>query len=304
MFDAASAGGLKALWAIGYDVFLTNPNANETARALKALDLVIVQDLFLTETAREFGSVFLPACSSFEKDGTVMNAERRIQRVRAAIRPMGRSKADWRILAEIGRAMGRDGFAFHDPEEVWNEVRTLCDGARGMSYERLDAGGLQWPCPADDHPGTPILHRDAFAHDSRARLRCVDHVATPERASRRYPLRLITGRSLYQFNAATMTGRTRNLDLRPDDVLDIAPADAIALGLSDRDRVRVESRYGAAVLPARISADLRAGHVFATFHTKAAFLNAVTGSNRDSAVGTPEYKVTAVRVERAPGDAE
>jgi formate dehydrogenase major subunit len=299
MIDAALAGRLKGLWAIGYDVFLTNPNASETARALRSLDLVIAQDLFLNETAREFGSVFLPACSSFEKDGTFMNAERRIQRVRAALRPTGGSKPDWQIIAEIARAMGHQGFGFHNPEEIWDEVRALCVGARGMTYARLEAEGLQWPCPAEDHPGTPILHRKGFACGPRATLRSVDDRATPERTTERYPFLLITGRSLYQFNAGTMTGRTRNNELRPVDVLDISPADAIAAGVRDGDRVRVVSEYGVAELPARFSAAVVPGQLFATFHTKEVFLNAVTGPNRDRVVGTPEYKVTAVRIERA-----
>jgi len=194
--------------------------------------------------------------------------------------------------------MGAHGFAFSGPEQIWDEVRGLCPGARGMRYARLDAGGLQWPCPAEDHPGTPILHREAFASGPHAMLRCVEHRATPERTSEGYPFLLITGRSLYQFNAGTMTGRTRNNELRPADVLDISPADATALGVRDGDRVRVVSRYGATALPTRFSAAVVAGQLFATFHTTEVFLNAVTGPNRDSVVGTPEYKVTAVRIER------
>jgi formate dehydrogenase major subunit len=298
MMDAASAGRLKGLWAIGYDVFLTNSNANETANALRSLDLVIVQDLFLNETAREFGTVFLPACSSFEKDGTFMNAERRIQRVRAALRPVDGSKPDWRIVTEIARAMGREGFGFRNPEEIWNEVRSLCSGAYGMTYARLDRGGLQWPCPTDDHPGTAILHTQGFGHGPRATLQCVDYQPTSEQTTPAYPLTLITGRSLYQFNAGTMTGRTRNNELRPFDVLDISPDDAVGAGVRDGDRVRVVSAYGAAVLPARISMDVAHGQLFATFQTAGTFLNAVTGPHRDPVVGTPEYKVTAVRLER------
>jgi formate dehydrogenase major subunit len=297
MMDAAAAGELKALWAIGYDVFLTNPNATETARALRSIGLVIVQDLFSAETAREFGTVFLPACSSFEKDGTFMNAERRIQRVRAALKPAGASKPDWQIIAEMARAMGGSGFEYRSAEQIWDEVRAVCPGARGMTYARLDAGGLQWPCPAEDHPGTQILHRNGFAGGARATLRQVEHHATPEQTTEGLPLLLITGRSLYQFNAGTMTGRTPNNELRPADVLDISPADAVAAGVHDGDRVRVVSQYGAAVLPVRVAHAVRAGQLFATFHTKEAFLNAVTGPHRDSVTGTPEYKLTAVRIE-------
>jgi formate dehydrogenase major subunit len=302
MMDAAAAGRLKALWAIGYDVFLTNPHATATARALKSLELVIVQDLFLNQTAREFATVFLPACSSFEKDGTFMNAERRIQRVRAALRPVGSSKPDWQIIAELARAMGHPGFGFRNPEQIWDEVRALCHGGRGMTYARLDAGGLQWPCPSEDHPGTQLLHADGFGVGPRAALRQLDHRTTPEQATERYPFLLITGRSLYQFNAGTMTGRTRNNELRSSDVLDISPADAMAQGISDGERVRVESRHGAAVLPVRLTGSVREGQLFATFQTKEIFLNVVTGPHRDRDVATPEYKVTAVRIERVIPD--
>jgi formate dehydrogenase major subunit len=299
MMDAALDGRLKGLWLMGYDLLPTNPNAADTARALRALDLVIVQDLFLTETARDCGSVFLPACSTFEKDGTFMNAERRIQRVRAAIRPLGASKPDWQIMCEVARAMGSHGFTFASAEEIWNEVRDLCEGARGMRYERLDTAGLQWPCPADDHPGTPILHGDSFPIGPRAALQPVEHNPTPEAVSSDYPFQLMTGRSLYQFNAGTMTSRTPNRDLRPTDLLDISPADAERLGTRDGDLVRVVSRYGVATLPAHVSDAMQAGHLFATFQRPDLLLNAVTGPHRDPITGTPEYKLTAVRLERA-----
>jgi formate dehydrogenase major subunit len=298
MMQAALDGRLKALWAIGYDVLLTNPNMAETARALRSLELVIVQDLFLTETAREVGTVFLPACSSFEKEGTFMNAERRIQRVRAALRPMGASKPDWQIMCEVARAMGATGFQFRSAEEIWNEVRALCEGARGMTYARLDERGLQWPCPAEDDPGTAVLHRDTFVGGMRARLTPVEYRPTSEQVGPAFPLLLTTGRSLYQFNAGTMTGRTANVQLRPADLLDIAPADAEQLGIVESDRVRVVSQYGAAVLPAHVNPAIQQGQLFATFQQAEAAVNAVTSPHRDAAVSTPEYKVTAVRLER------
>jgi formate dehydrogenase major subunit len=298
MMDAALEGRLKSLWTVGYDLLPTNPNAAQTARALRALDLVIVQDLFLTETGREYGSVFLPACSTFEKDGTFMNAERRVQRVRAALRPTGASKADWQIVCEVARAMGAKGFDFAGPVQIWDEVRGLCDGARGMSYPRLETIGLQWPCPAEDHPGTPILHRDSFTSGPHAALHPVEYRPTPEMVSPLFPLQLITGRSLYQFNAGTMTGRTPNNELRPTDTLDISPGDAEALAIGDGDLVRVLSHYGIATLPARVSSAMQRGQLYATFHRPDLLLNAVTGPHRDPVTGTPEYKVTAVRIER------
>jgi len=299
MMDAAIAGRFKALWAIGYDVLLTNPNAADTRRALGALDLVIVQDLFLTETAKAFGSVFLPACSSFEKDGTFMNAERRIQRVRRAIDPVGNTRTDWSIICDLAHAMGRrDGFEFRSAQEIWDELRRVCEGARAMSYPRLEAAGLQWPCPAEDHAGTDRLHVTRFAGSERAALRCIDWRPSPEQPSASFPLMLVSGRSLYQFNAGTMSLRTPLAEIRPTDVLDIAPVDAWRLNLQDGDSVKVTSRYGEAVLPVRRTWRVAPGQAFATFHTTTVFLNNVTGPYRDSAVGTPEYKLTAVGLER------
>jgi formate dehydrogenase major subunit len=299
MMRAAETGALKALWTIGYDVMLSNPNARETARALKALDLVIVQDLFMTETARQFGTVFLPACSSFEKDGTFMNAERRIQRIRQAVPAAGSSKSDWAIICDLAKALNHpQGFTVASAEEIWDEVRAACEGARGMSYARLELEGLQWPCPDEGHPGTPVLHLDAWGAAGRARLLCVGYIASPECTSPKYPFVLNTGRTLYAFNASTMTGRCRTTELRPTDLLDIAPTDAGSADLHDGDLVKLVSRYGSAVLPVHVSPAIRAGELFATFHTAATLLNTVTGPHVDLATGTPEYKVTAVRFEK------
>lgn len=168
-----------------------------------------------------------------------------------------------------------------------------------MTYARLDHGGLQWPCYDETHPGTPILHVDGFASGERARFRAVTYRATGERTTPRYPFVLTTGRTLYQFNAATMTGRGATQGLRPTDVLCISPDDAAMADLHEGDSVRIASRYGSAVLPAHIDPAMRNGELFATFHTAKAFLNAVTGPHTDRATGTPEYKVTAVRIGQA-----
>jgi formate dehydrogenase major subunit len=299
MLRQAAAGHLQALWAIGYDVLLSNPNASETARALSRLDLVIVQDLFLTETARRFGSVFLPACSSFEKEGTFMNAERRIQRVRQVVAPRGSSKSDWQIICALAAAMGHaDGFRFSSAEDIWNEVRQACTGARGMNYARLDRGGLQWPCPDEAHPGTPILHVDAWSSGNRASLLCMGFNPTREQTTPKYPFVLNTGRSLYAFNAGTMTGRCRTRELRSSDLLEMSARDATASEVRDGDRVRLVSRYGEAVLHVHVNDAIRPGELFATFHDADVMLNQVTGSMRDLVTGTPEYKITAVRIER------
>jgi formate dehydrogenase major subunit len=298
MLDVAQTGGLKALWVIGWDVLLTNPDATRSRHAFEGMDLVIVQDLFLNETAKEFGTVFLPASSSFEKDGTFMNAERRVQRVRQAIDPIGDSRPDWEIICLLAAAMGHAAhFSYASAEAVWEEVRKVWKPGAGISYARLESGGLQWPCTAEDHPGTALLHTTRFPHGDRAALRAIDYRPTDERTSADFPFLLITGRNLYQFNAGTMTARTKNSLLRPSDTLDIHPDDARRVGLRDGDQVRVASRHGDARLPARLTSALRPGEVFATFHTAEIFLNRVTGPLRDRYTETPEFKVTAVRLE-------
>ncbi|MGZ4690695.1 MAG: formate dehydrogenase subunit alpha [Acidimicrobiia bacterium] len=302
MLDAAGAGGLHALYVVGWDLLLTQPDANTTRRALANIDTLIVQDLFLNETARELATIFLPAASAFEKDGTFMNSERRVQRVRSAIAPPGDALPDWEIVARLGAALGRpELFRYDSPAQIWEEIRRVWLPGAGIGYERLDApGGLQWPCPTDDHPGTALLHRDTFGATvgERATLRTVAYSPTTEQPTPEYPFVLITGRTLTQFNAGTMTSRSATHRLRPTDLLELATDDASQLGLADGDMVRVRSRYGEAELPVEVTDRVVAGTVFATFHDPARAVNRVTGSHRDAHTNTPEYKVTAVRIER------
>jgi formate dehydrogenase major subunit len=300
MMDAASDRRLKALWAIGYDVALTNPNANATAQSLKSLEFVIVQDLFFNEIAGACGSLFFPVASSFERDGTFMNSERRIQRVRKAVEAPGDVRTDWEIICELARAMGKgEFFDFHSPEQIWEEIRTVWKAGHGITYARLEHGGLQWPCPTEDHPGTTVLHAKSFPSGRRAPLKRIEFTPSDETTSPDFPFLLTTGRTLYQFNAGTMTMRTPNVDLRPGDTLDISAEDAAQLGLRDCERVRVRSRHGNASLPIRINPAIKPGELFATFHTTDVFLNRLTGTGRDSVVHTPEYKVVAVQIEKA-----
>jgi formate dehydrogenase major subunit len=300
MVEGAHRGTLRGLWAIGYDVLLTNPEAAFVEEALSRLDLLVVQDLFLNETARRFAHVVLPAASSFEKDGTFMNSERRVQRVRRAVDPPGEARADYRIVCDVAAAMGRaESFSFDTAEDVWNEVRKVWPAGAGISYRRIEHDGLQWPCPREDHPGTEVLHVDRFSIGPRAEMSLVDFMPSPEERERDdYPFVLLTGRTRYQFNAGTMTMRTPNVDLRPGDVLDISPSDAERLGLSTGDLVTVRSRYGAARLPVAITDRMRPGELFATFTTANVFINRVTSPYRDGFTDTPEYKMTAVRLER------
>lgn len=297
MLDRTKGPELKGLWSIGYDLLLSNPNVKETSRVLKGLEFVIVQDLFMNETAKECGSVFFPAASSYEKEGTFMNSERRVQRVRKAVGAPGEAKADWEIICEMARSMGAgDLFRFNSPEEIWEEIRSVWPAGSGITYARLEKGGLQWPCPGEEDAGTVILHRQSFSHGPRAFLQCIEFKPSEELGSPEYPFILMTGRSLYQFNAGTMTMRTGNTAVRPGDTLDMAASDAERLGVGEGDRVRIRSRYGEVVMPVKIDPAVKSGEVFATFHTATAFLNRVTGSGKDPVTSTPEYKVTAVKL--------
>ncbi|MBX3023735.1 formate dehydrogenase subunit alpha [bacterium] len=300
MMDAAARGELKALWAMGYDVLPTNPDVAASHRSLAALELLVVQDIFLNETARAYAHVVLPSACSFEKDGTFMNAERRIQRVRQVLPPPGEARPDWAPLCDVARALGRgDGFGFASAAAIWEEVRAVWPAGRGITYERLEGGGLQWPCPDTAHPGTARLHGESFTAGPRAALRCIEHRPSPEETSADYPLLLVTGRSLYHFNAGTMTMRTPNRVLRPGDRLDISPPDAARYGLAEGDRVRIASRYGSTTLPLHIDDAPREGELFATFNEPATWVNLLTGPHRDRRTDTPEYKRTAVRISKA-----
>ena len=302
MLAAATAGHFKALWAIGYDILMTNPNAHETRRALEQVDFVIVQDLFLNATAREFGDVFLPAASSFEKDGTFMNGERRIQRVRGAAKPRGLARSDWEIVCDVARAMGKgEYFNYRTAEQIWNEVRSLWPEGAGISYDRLDRlGGIQWPCFDENDPGTPILHIEQFTHGLTTALRRIEYLPLPDVTSKEYPFVLTTGRNLFQYNAATQTGQTPNRHMATTDFLQLAPGDADRLGIADGEIVRLYSKQGAADLPVRISSTVKPGEVYTTFHCARVFLNQITTSQRDRYTKTPEYKVTAVNIGKLP----
>ena len=267
---------------------------------MAGLDSLVVQDLFLNETAREYATVFLPAASAFEKDGTFMNSERRVQRVRAAIDPPGDARADWEIFCLLAAELGCGAqFTYAGPSAIWEEIRAVWEPGAGMTYERLNhPGGLQWPCPSEDDPGTTILHREQFGPSvgARASLRRIDALPAAEPTTDDFPLLLVTGRSLYQFNAGTMTGRSVTRRLRPTDLLEIHPEDAAMLGVADGDLVEAQSRYGAATLPVEVTDQVAPSTVFATFNDPRTRVNQLTGPHRDTHTNTPEYKVTAVRL--------
>ncbi|HRH41395.1 MAG TPA: formate dehydrogenase subunit alpha [Pyrinomonadaceae bacterium] len=299
MLDTAAKGTHKALWVIGYDVYLSQANTEATGKSFEGMELVIVQDMFMNETAKHFAHVFFPAVSSFEKDGTFMNGERRVSLLRQVIEPKGNAKNDWEIICGLAKAYGKgEYFNFNSAEEIWNEIREVWRDSYGITYERIAESGLQWGCPTTDHPGTEFLHQDSFTKSKTAALKRIKYRPTQEIMNEEFPFRLTTGRHLYHFNAGTMTMRTDIVKIHPTDVLEISPQDAGKLSLINGEKVRVRSRYGQAVLPVHIVSKVKSGELFTTFHDAETKLNRITSNYRDKYVQAPEYKVTAVQIEK------
>lgn len=299
MVDAAGRGELRALYVIGENAVLSEPDQRHTIECLGALDLLVVQECFLSETA-ELAHVVLPAASFAEKDGTFTNTERRIQRVRRAVAPPGEARADWEILCDLATRLGYP-MAYGSPAAIMEEIASLAPSYGGVRFERLDPAGLQWPCPDLDHPGTPILHTGAFPRPGgKARFHPVAHMPPDELPNEEFPLVLTTGRNLYHYHTGTMTRRSEGLNrIRPGPEVEVATSDAARLGLGDGDRVRVISRRGEIVARAAVGDTVPPGIVFTTFHFAEAPGNRLTNRATDPVARIPEYKVAAVRLEPA-----
>jgi len=297
MFDAAYEGKIKAAYVMGENPILSDADANHTEKALKNLEFLVVQDLFLTETAR-LADVVLPAVSFAEKDGTFTNTERRIQRVRKAIEPVGDSKPDWWIICELARKMCDKDFDFENPTEVMEEIARLTPSYGGVTYERLEECGLQWPCPTKDHPGTPILHVGRFVC-GLGKFIPLQYKAPAELPDKEFPLVLTTGRNLYHYHTGTMTRKVAGLNtIEPEGVIEINPADASPLKIKDGDRVKVISRRGEVAAKTKITEKSPPKVVFMTFHFAESAANLLTNAALDPVAKIPEFKVCAVRVER------
>lgn len=293
MWDRALQGKLKGLYCIGEDVALSEGNLNKVERALKSLELLIVQDIFMTRTA-EFAHVVLPAASFAEKDGTFVNSERRVQLVRKAIEPVGQSKPDWVILCELAQRMGYP-MQYQSAEEIFEEIRKLVPIYAGMSYKRLEEkNGLQWPCPDENHPGTPTLHVGQFAR-GKGRLSAVEHRPPAEEPDAEYPFILTTGRSFMQYNAGTMSRRTRAGRAEPENYVQISKADAERLGIQDGDRVKVATRRGELVVKAKIT-EIAPGVIWMPLHYAESPTNILTNDAIDPICGITEVKACAARV--------
>ncbi len=300
MFEAMEHGELRAVYAIGENPAQSEADQGRTERLLAGLDHLVVQDIFLTKTA-EFAHVVLPASSSWcESEGTVTNSERRVQRVRKALEPPGNARDDQWIIGEIARRLGHD-WGHPTGEAVWNEVRSLAPMLAGMSYQRLEqAGGLHWPCYDESHPGETYLHSRLWKEPRdgpAAPFSVVEHDPPVEMPDAEYPFQLTTGRRLDSYNTGVQTAGYAS-PLRRGESVDLSPEDAAMLGLVDGAAVRVTSRRGAVVAPARIDPSLRAGLVFMTFHFQDEVkTNVLTIDATDPKSGTAEFKACAVRLE-------
>jgi formate dehydrogenase major subunit len=301
MLDAALDGSFKGLYVQGEDIGQSDPDTQHVTAALSSLECLVVQDLFLNETAK-FAQVFLPGSSFLEKDGTFTNAERRISRVRKAMAPLA-GLADWEVTVALANALGYP-MRYAHPAEIMDEIARLTPTFRGVSYDKLDRlGSIQWPCN-DAHPeGTPVMHVDAFVR-GKGRFMITQYVPTEERASPKYPLLLTTGRILSQYNVGAQTRRTANLVWHDEDRLEIHPHDAEQRGIRDGDWVGVRSRAGDTVLRAQLSERIQPGVVYTTFHHPFSGANVVTTELSDWATNCPEYKVTAVQVTRVSQPSE
>ncbi len=299
IFDAICDGRIEAMYLVGENPVLSEANSKHVEEALGKLKFLVVQDVFLTETAK-FAHVVLPAATFAEKDGTFTNTERRVQRVRQAIRPVGDSKADWWITCQLAKRLGAEGFDFSQPREVMEEIARLTPSYGGISYARLEDGGLQWPCPAADHPGTQFLHGAKFATPSgKGRFMPLQYKPPAEVPDEEYPLTLTTDRSLVHFHTATMTRKVDGLSaLNPQELLRINPVDASRFGIADGEQVRLASRRGEVTVQAKLTEVCPPGVVSTTFHFAESPINVLTNPAIDPVAKIPETKVTAVRVER------
>jgi predicted molibdopterin-dependent oxidoreductase YjgC len=297
MLEAAYRKEIKALYLVGENPALSDPDAQHVWEALARLDFFVVQDIFLSETAR-FAHVVLPAASFAEKDGTFTNTERRVQRVRKVVEPIGDSKLDWWIICQVAQRLGAKGFDYSHSFDIMEEIRNLTPSYGGISYQRLEDGGLQWPCPSDDHPGTPILHTNIFVR-GKGRLIPLKYVPPGEMPDENYPLILTTGRSLYHFHTGTMTRKVAGLNIiEPEGVVEISPKDASQLGIAQGAKVKISSRRGEVITKAKVTEALPAGVVFMTFHFAESAANILTNPKLDPVSKIPELKVAAVKVEK------
>ena len=292
------SGPIKAIYLVGENPALSEADANHAREAMKQCDFLVVQDIFLTESA-EYADVVLPAASFAEKDGTFTNTERRVQRVRKVIEPVGDCRDDAWITCEIAKRMGEEGFDFGTADEIMSEIAALTPIYGGITHDRIAKDGLQWPCPDASHPGTRFLHGETFPRpNGKGRFFALDYRPPAEEPDKEYPLVLTTERSLYHYHTATMTRRVAGLEtLRSEELVEMHPRDAVRLKVASGDMVRVTSRRGEVTARALVTEASPPGTVSMTFHFHEAPTNVLTNAAWDPVAKIPETKVCAVKVE-------
>jgi formate dehydrogenase major subunit len=296
MFKGIDEGKIKALYVVGENPMVTDPDLHHVEAALKKLDVFIVQDVFPTQTAK-LAQIVLPGTSFAEKDGTFTNTERRVLLVRQACKPVGESRPDWQIVADLSTRVGYP-MHYNSAEEIFEELRKVTPSYAGMSYKRLEAAGLQWPCPTEEHPGTMFLHKDRFSR-GKGMLHAIDYKPPAEEPDAEYPLFLTTGRSFVHYHSGSMTRVSPTLHRElATGYMEISPTDAKAMGIKDGEKVKVSSRRGEIQIKAKVSRKVDRGVVFIPFHFAEAAANVLTNPAYDPVAKIPEYKACAVKVEK------
>lgn len=294
MIPAAHDGKLKALFIIGENPLVSDPDLNHCEKSIENLDFLVVQDLFLTETAR-LADVVLPSACFAEKDGTFTNSERRVQRVRKAVDPPGQSLTDWKIICEIAGRMNYP-MDYENSRQIMEEISQVTPSYAGITYDRIEYEGIHWPCPTAEHPGTQILHREQFTC-GKGNFSAIDYIPPVETADDEYPMYLTTGRLLYQYHTGTMTMKTGGLnEIAPDCFVEISSQDAGKYEMQDGSMVEIASRRGNIQARIKVSNKAVSGTVFLPFHYAVAAANRLTNAALDPISGIPEYKVCAVKL--------
>lgn len=297
MIPAAHDGKLKALYIIGENPLVSDPDLNHCEKSLKNLDFLVVQDIFMTETAQT-ADVVLPSACFAEKDGTFANTDRRVQLVRKAVEPPGQAWDDWKITCEIATRMGY-AMNYENPQQIMEEISKVTPSYGGITYDRIAYEGIHWPAPTAEHPGTPILHRDQFSK-GKGTFHAIDYIPPAESADAEYPMYLTTGRLLYQYHTGTMTMKSDGLnEIAPECFVEISPQDARGYDMQDGASVDIESRRGTIRAVIKVSNKAVSGTVFIPFHYAAAAANRLTNAALDPISGIPEYKVCAVKLSKA-----
>jgi formate dehydrogenase alpha subunit len=297
IMNAAGRGDIKAIYIMGENPLLSDPDLHHVQESLKKLDFLIVQDIFMTETA-QLADVVLPSASFAEKDGTFTNTERRVQRIRKVVNPPGEARPDWKIIAGISTQMGYP-MNYPSAKEIFEEMASVTPSYAGITYKRIEKEGIQWPCPTLEHNGTKFLHKDKFSR-GRGLFHAIEYIPPAEVTDKEYPFILSTGRVLYHYHTGTMTRRSLGTsELCPESLVELNPADAAKFGISDGQMVKVTSRRGSVKAKTRVTEKSPQGTIFMNFHFAEAAVNLLTNPVLDPIGKIPEYKVCAVKLEAA-----